>query len=776
MRSDAVKRGIERAPHRSLLRALGCTDREMDQPFIGVINSYNEAIPGHANLRQIADAVKAGIRMAGGTPFEGNTIGVCDGLAMNHLGMKYSLASRELIADSVEVVAQAHAFDALVLIPNCDKIIPGMLMAAARLNLPTIVVSGGPMLAGRLDGRAVDLADVFMAVGAVARGEMAEAELDRLERAACPGCGSCAGMFTANTMNCLTEALGMGLPGNGTIPAPYAGRMALAKQAGMQIMELLGRDVKALDILTPAAFRNAFAVDMALGGSTNSVLHLMAVAHEAGVDIPLQELNEYSERTPHLCRMSPAAGGHHIEDLHRAGGIPAVMRRLLDGGLLDGEVLTVTGHRGREPGSGTCARRLGHPPPGRALFRTGGLAILFGSLAPDGAVVKQAVVAPEMQQHTGPARVFDSEEAATEAIMAGQFEEGDVIVIRYEGPKGGPGHARDADAHVAAVGHGPGRQGGAADRWALFRRDAGRGHRPHLARGRRTRPAGRRARWRSDPHRHPQPPARSGCYPRKRSPAAWPSCRRGNRPSRPAICAAMPRLSPRPAPAHVLLRYEHRGGTHRNPGIATFRITRGEERMKLTGAQVVWESLVREGVDTVFGISGGAVIHLYHALPEYPIHHVLMRHEQAAAHAADGYARATGKVGVCIATSGPGATNLVTGLATAYMDSSPMVAITGQVATPIIGTDAFQEVDIVGITQPITKHNYLVTNVEELPDGDQGSIPHRPHRAAGAGAHRHCQGRAGCRIRVCLPRRSRPARLSHSPRGSLRTVQSARRR
>jgi dihydroxy-acid dehydratase len=440
MRSDAVKRGIERAPHRSLLRALGCTDREMDQPFIGVINSYNEAIPGHANLHQIAAAVKAGVRTAGGTPFEVNTIGVCDGLAMNHAGMKYSLASRELIADSVEVVVQAHAFDALVLIPNCDKIIPGMLMAAARLNIPTIVVSGGPMLSGRLDGQAVDLADVFMAVGAVARGEMSEDGLHRLEQAACPSCGSCAGMFTANTMNCLTEALGLGLPGHGTIPAPYAARTALAKRAGMQVMELLEQDIKPLDIMIPAAFRNAFAVDMALGGSTNSVLHLLAIAHEAGVEIPLQNLNDYSARTPHLCRMSPAAGGHHIEDLDRAGGIQAVMRRLLDGGLLDGDVPTVTG--------GSVAQNLTRArvsddsvirPLADPYSASGGLAILFGSLAPDGAVVKQAVVAPQMQQHTGPARIFESEEAATAAIMDGQFKEGDVLIIRYEGPKGGPG-------------------------------------------------------------------------------------------------------------------------------------------------------------------------------------------------------------------------------------------------------------------------------------------------------------------------------------------------
>ena len=440
MKSDTVKRGVERAPHRALLRALGCTDREIEQPFIGVINSYNETIPGHIGLRQVAEAVKAGIRMAGGTPFECNTIGVCDGLAMNHPGMKYSLASRELIADSVEIVAQAHGFDALVLIPNCDKIIPGMLMAAARLNLPAIVVSGGPMLAGHLDGRAVDLSDVFMAVGAVTRGEMDEADLDRLERAACPGCGSCAGMFTANTMNCLTEALGLGLPGHGTIPAVHAGRTALARKAGMQIMELLAGNIRPLDILTPAAFSNAFAVDMALGGSTNSVLHLLAIAHEAGIEIPLQEVNEVSERTPHLCRMSPAAGGHHLEDLHRAGGIPALMRRLLEGGLLQGDVLTVSGRTLAENVSATRVDDDALIRPLDAPYSpTGGLAILFGNLAPEGAVVKQTVVAPEMQQHTGPARVFDSEEAATAAIMAGQFREGDVLVIRYEGPKGGPG-------------------------------------------------------------------------------------------------------------------------------------------------------------------------------------------------------------------------------------------------------------------------------------------------------------------------------------------------
>ena len=439
MRSKVLKQGIERAPHRSLLRAVGCTDREMDQPFIGIINSFNEVIPGHTHLRHVAAAAAAGVRMAGGTPFECSTISVCDGLAMNHQGMKYSLPSRELIADSVEIMAQAHAFDALVLVPNCDKIIPAMLMAAARLNIPSLLISGGPMLAGQLDGEYVDLSDVFKAVGAVARGEMSEAELQRLERAACPGCGSCAGMFTANTMNCLTEALGMGLPGNGTIPAISAQRICLAKEAGLQVMELLEKDIRPLDILTPAAFSNAFTVDMALGGSTNSILHLLAVAHEAGVDFPLTKLNDFSAHTPHLCKMSPA-GKHHIEDLDRAGGIPAVMGQLMGAGLLDDGALTVTGN---SLGDNLAGATVFDPGVIRPLddpySLTGGLALLFGNLAPEGSVVKRAAVAPEMLTHRGPARVFESEEEATAAIMAGRFHKGDVIVIRYEGPRGGPG-------------------------------------------------------------------------------------------------------------------------------------------------------------------------------------------------------------------------------------------------------------------------------------------------------------------------------------------------
>jgi len=439
MRSDVVKRGVERAPHRSLLRALGVTDAEMEMPFIGVVNSYNEAIPGHIHLDRIAGAVKAGVRMAGGVPFECSTIGVCDGIAMNHPGMKYSLPSRELIADSVEIVAEANAFDALVLIPNCDKIIPGMLMAAARLNVPTICVSGGPMLAGHVDGQAVDLKDVFEAVGAVADGRMSLEELDLIERQACPGCGSCAGMFTANTMNCLTEAMGMGLPGNGTIPAVDAARVRLAKNAGRQIMALLREGIRPRAILTPAAFRNAMVVDMALGGSTNAVLHCLAIAHEAGVALSLEELNEISDSTPHLCKMSPS-GEHRIEHLDAAGGIQAVMKEVASLGLLDEGALTVTG---KSVGENLKRARVRDRDVIRAASdpysATGGLAILFGNLAPGGAVVKRSAVHPDMMVHSGPARVFDSEEEVTKAVMAGEIQAGDVVVIRYEGPKGGPG-------------------------------------------------------------------------------------------------------------------------------------------------------------------------------------------------------------------------------------------------------------------------------------------------------------------------------------------------
>jgi len=441
MRSDMVKKGIERAPHRALLRAVGCSSDDWDKPFIGVINSFTEIVPGHIHLQTIARAVKEGIRSRGGVPFEVNTIAVCDGIAMNHPGMKYSLPSRELIADSVEIVAQAHAFDGLVCIPNCDKVIPGMLMAAVRLNLPSVFVSGGPMLAGKFvrgnAARSVDLITVFQAVGEVARGKMTEAELQELEMVACPGCGSCAGMFTANTMNCLSEALGMALPGNGTIPAVEERRVQLAYKAGQQVMEALAHDIKPRDIITRESLYNAFAVDMALGGSTNSVLHLTAIAHEAGIDFPLSLINEIGDSVPHICKLSPASD-YHIQDLDLAGGIPAIMHEL--SGLLKLEASTILGKSLGEIIAGAKVKnREIIRPLSQPHAPTGGISILFGNLAPDGSVVKSAAVASEMLVHRGPARVFNNEEEATAAIMKGKFKSGEVIVIRYEGPKGGPG-------------------------------------------------------------------------------------------------------------------------------------------------------------------------------------------------------------------------------------------------------------------------------------------------------------------------------------------------
>jgi len=441
MKSDIVKKGIERAPHRSLLHAVGWRREEIDKPFIGIVNSFTEIVPGHIHLRDIAQAVKVGVHSRGGVPFEFNTIAVCDGLAMGHKGMKYSLPSRELITDSIEIMAEAHAFDALVFIPNCDKIVPGMLMAAVRLNLPSIFISGGPMLAGYLssdDGvKKVDVISVFEAVGKVTSGQMTEEELKHLEEVACPGCGSCAGMFTANTMNCLTEALGMGLVGNGTIPAVDGRRQQLAKEAGQQVMELLANEIRPRDIITKDSIRNAFTVDMALGGSTNSVLHLVAIAHEAGIDFPLSLINEIGECTPHLCKLSPA-GDYRIEDLDRAGGIAGVMKELQE--LLNLGARTVLSKSMAQviAEARVLDRQVIHSVSD-AYSATGGIAILFGNLAPEGAVVKRAAVSPEMLLHQGPARVFNSEEEATSAIMSGSIKPGEVIVIRYEGLKGGPG-------------------------------------------------------------------------------------------------------------------------------------------------------------------------------------------------------------------------------------------------------------------------------------------------------------------------------------------------
>lgn len=439
MKSSSVKEGIEKSPHRSLMKALGLTDEEIRKPLIGIVNTFNEIVPGHKHLREVAEAVKKGVIMEGGTPLEFPAIAVCDGIAMNHQGMKYSLVSRELIADSVEVMTLAHGLDGLVMIPNCDKVVPAMLMVAARLDIPSIIVSGGPMLAGRHKGKKIDLASMFEAVGSVKAGLMSEDELNQMEDSACPGCGSCSGMFTANSMNCVTEVLGMALPGNGTIPAVFGERMRLAKYTGMQIMDLVRKDIRPSQILTPKAFENALVVDMALGCSTNTVLHLTAIAHEAGVKMDLDIINEISEKTPNLCRLSPA-GPDHIEDLYYAGGVSALMAELSKKDLLNLEAKTVLDKsleevlKGHEVLDYNIIRPIDEP-----YSASGGIAVLRGNLAPDGAVVKRSAVAKEMLVHSGPARVYDSEEEAVEAIAGGKINKGDVIIIRYEGPSGGPG-------------------------------------------------------------------------------------------------------------------------------------------------------------------------------------------------------------------------------------------------------------------------------------------------------------------------------------------------
>ncbi len=458
MRSDRMKKGIERAPHRSLFKALGLTDKEISQPMIGIANSANEVIPGHLHLHQISIAVKSGIRMAGGTPLEFFTIGVCDGIVMGHEGMKYSLSSRELIADSIESMAMAYPFDGLVLIPNCDKIIPGMLMAAARLDIPAILISGGPMLSGEFKGKEIDFITVYESIGKVKLGELTPDDLKGIEQCACPGVGSCAGMFTANSMNCLSEALGIALPYNGTIPAVFADRIRLAKEAGIKIMELIKKDIRPSKILTTGAFENAIVVDMAFGGSTNTSLHLPAIAREIGIELPLKIFNELSDRTPHLCNMSPG-GPHHLQDLHRAGGIPSLMKELSKKGLIHKNLITVTGRtvgeiiRNKEILDMEVIRPVEKP-----YHPEGGLVVLFGNLAPDGAVVKRSAVDPSMLKHRGPARVFDSEESAMKAILNQKIKKGEVVVIRYEGPKGGPGMREMLGPTSAIVGVGMDRE------------------------------------------------------------------------------------------------------------------------------------------------------------------------------------------------------------------------------------------------------------------------------------------------------------------------------
>ena len=456
MRSDNVTKGMQQAPHRSLFNALGYTKEELDRPLVGIVSSYNEIVPGHMNLDKIVDAVKIGVAMAGGTPIVFPAIAVCDGIAMGHTGMKYSLVTRDLIADSTECMAMAHQFDALVMVPNCDKNVPGLLMAAARLNIPTVFVSGGPMLAGHIHGKKRSLSSMFEAVGSYAAGTMTEEEVREYEEKVCPTCGSCSGMYTANSMNCLTEAIGMGLPGNGTIPAVYSERIKLAKHAGMAVMELLKKDIRPRDIMTKAAFMNALTMDMALGCSTNSMLHLPAIAHEAGVDIDLDIANALSEKTPNLCHLAPA-GPTYMEDLNEAGGVSAVMTELNKIGLLDTSCMTVTGKTIAENIQGVVNK---NPevirPVENPYSKTGGIAVLKGNLAPDSAVVKRSAVVPEMMVHEGPARVFDCEEDAIAAIKGGKIVEGDVVVIRYEGPKGGPGMREMLNPTSAIAGMGLG--------------------------------------------------------------------------------------------------------------------------------------------------------------------------------------------------------------------------------------------------------------------------------------------------------------------------------
>jgi dihydroxy-acid dehydratase len=472
MRSDRMKKGIDRAPHRSLFGAMGYLDEELKRPIIGVASSANEVIPGHIHLGRIAQAVKDGVRMAGGTPMEFSTIGICDGIAMNHEGMKYSLGSRELVCDSVEVMAKAYPFDGLVLIPNCDKIIPGMMMAAMRLNIPAIMISGGPMLAGHFKGESVDLISVFEGVGKVVGGLMDKSELARLEQYACPGAGSCSGMFTANSMNCLSEALGIGLPGNGTIPAVHAARIRLAKTAGIKIIDLVGKNIKPRDIMTYEAFRNAITVDMAFGGSSNTALHLPAVAHEGGISLPLTLFDEISEKVPHICNMSPA-GPHHLEDLNEAGGVCAIMRELAKKNLINKQCITVAGGKmGDLLKNAVVANYEVIRPLNKAYHKKGGLAVLTGSLAPQGSIVKRIGVSEKIWHFEGKAKVFNGEEEAGRAIMEGKIRAGDAVIIRYEGPKGGPGMREMLTPTSILAGRGLERFA-SYYRWKIFRRYTG---------------------------------------------------------------------------------------------------------------------------------------------------------------------------------------------------------------------------------------------------------------------------------------------------------------
>ena len=728
-RSSAVTEGVARAPHRSLLKADGITDEELERPLVAVFNSRNDIIPGHNNLDKIAEAVKAGIYLAGGVPFEISTIGVCDGIAMNHDGMHYSLVSREAIADSLECAVQGHAFDALVCIPNCDKIVPGMLLGALRVNIPTVFVSGGPMLAGKQPGGcgpSTDLNTLFDGAARVLNGTMTEDELKSYEDTACPTCGSCSGMFTANSMNCLTEALGIALPGNGTIPAVYSERIRLAKHAGMKVMELLEQGICARDIVSEAAIHNAMECDMAFGGSTNTVLHLTAIAREAGHPITMDDWDAASARTPHLVKLAPS-GPRPLTDLYEVGGVPVVMAELDRLGLIDRSALTCMGpmgdyldylHAACAGADGEVCRTHDNP-----FSPSGALKVLHGNIAPDGAIVKKSAVDPSMMTHTGPARVLRQRGGGLRRHQRREDCGGRRGGHPLRGAEGRPGHARDADAHVLHRGDGSVHERGAHHRRALLGRDEGPG------RGAREPRSGRRRAHRA--HRGGRPG--DGGHRGRRAHAGRGRCRARTPPRGldAAVAEARPWRAREVREARLIRRQggvcfmteanqnqqqPRPGATAAVKGAPRGLGSRTEKQGRtMTGAQAVVASLEAEGVDLVFGYPGGQAIKIYDALYDSTqIKHVLSRHEQGAVHEADGYARATGNVGVAIVTSGPGATNTVTGIATAYMDSVPLVVITGQVPRGVIGTDSFQESDIVGITMPVVKHSYLLQSTDEL--------------------------------------------------------------
>jgi acetolactate synthase I/II/III large subunit len=697
MRSDTIKRGMDRAPHRALLKATGVRDEDMDKPFVAVVNSYVDIVPGHAHLQSFGKIVKDALREAGAVPFEFNTIGVDDGIAMGHGGMRFSLPSRELIADCVETMIAAHCFDGMVCIPNCDKIVPGMLMAALRVDIPAIFVSGGAMAAGRTpDGEVVDLVSVFEGVGAARAGKISLARLKTLEDHGCPSCGSCSGMFTANSMNCLTEALGLSLPFNGSALARTNEREGLARAAAGQLLALIERGLTPRQIVTRDALDDAFALDMAMGGSTNTVLHALALAREAGVEYPLSRINEIAARVPHICKISPASK-LHMEDVHRAGGVPAILHEISASLHLDRP--TVTGATlGENIASAAVRDREVILPASAPHSATGGLCALFGNLAPDGAIVKIGAVAPSLRVHVGPARVFDSHDEAMDAITAGAIVPGDVVVIRYEGPAGGPGMQEMLAPTSALMGMGLGDKVALVTdgRFSGGTRGACIGHvSPEAAAG------------------GPIAALRDGDIIAIDLEARTLEARVPDDELARRLAASPP--APRVVGSRWLRRYQ-KLVTSASTGAVLRDLSRRKQLMTTnrTGAQIIWEELVHQRVDVVFGYPGGAIMPAYDALLDYPIRHVLVRHEQGAAHMADGYARSSGRVGVAIATSGPGATNLVTGIATAMLDSSPIVCITGQVPSGVLGSDAFQETDITGVTLPITKHNYLVTRAEDI--------------------------------------------------------------